>query len=130
MINEEFKTSAINFGFDEKWIVEILEKYGSEVVAIIVEAARNGFSIALIQEIINKLGPLFLELIVDFTNKKNMTGEIIPGPVVEGKDAFIDLIVEKYLPTIIQNYLPMLFEKYGSQIITYFINMLMDKLKK
>jgi len=138
MLHEELKSSAVGFGFDAGWISELLEKWGQDVLAIVIEAARNGLSVVLIVEIMNKLGPAILELIVELLNRNKMTGfgvtsegELIPGPVIEGIDGpFIDMIIEKYLPVIIEKYLPLIFEKYGTQLIQFIIEMFLKNLQK
>ncbi len=118
MSKDELKTSATNFGFDPTWI----EKTDEKTLIVAIEAARQGLSVNLITEILQKFGPNLLDFIVALLNrismKKNMTGEIIPGPVIEGTDtSFIDVIIEKYLPIIIEQFLPMILEKFGPQLI-------------
>jgi hypothetical protein len=135
---EQLKLSATNFGFDAGWVADVLEKYGPEVLAWAIELARNGLSVTFIVEVVQQFGPVLLQLLVDWLNKKNMAkaafaaeGVVVNGDVIEGVDAsFIDLIVEKYLPLIIQKYLPMIMEKYGPQLIQMLVDMFLKSLQK
>jgi hypothetical protein len=129
------KLSAVNLGFDPAWIQQIIGQYGEDVLAIVIEAARNGLSIQLVVEIFTKFGPAILQLLVDFLNKKKMqtqfAGEIVDGPVNVAVDStLIDLLVEKYLPVIIQKYLPMIMEQYGAQLVQIFIDVLLKNFQK
>lgn len=137
----EMKSSAANFGFDAAWIADVLEKWGDDVLALVIEAARNGLSVAWIVEIVDKFGPTLLEFVVSLLNRWKMAaapmgfaaGEavVVPGPVVEGVNAaFIDMIVEKYLPLIIEKYLPIIMEKYGPQLIQFLVDMFLKNLNK
>ena len=142
MHKEELKEHAINLGFDNDFIIEILTKYGQEVLVLIIEAARNGFSIDFIKEMLMKLGPILLELIVDVTNRQKMegfaadpmgfsAGVVVDGPIVEGVEGpFIDILVEKYLPKILQKYLPLILEKYGEQLIQMILELFLKNLQK
>lgn len=140
-MNHELKISADNFGFDAGWIADVLEKWGDETLALIIEAARSGLSIAWIVEVVNLFGPVLLEFVVELLNKWKMAaapmgfavGEsvVTPGPVVEGvNSAFIDLIIEKYLPVIIEKYLPIILEKYGPQLIQFLVELFLKSLNK
>src|SRR5581483_1438427 len=101
-MSEELKMSATNLGFDASWIAELVERFGQDVLTLVVEAARQGLSISLVIEIIQKFGPALLDFVVELLNKKSMlglTGDVVEGPTVEGvNSAFIDVIIEKWLP--------------------------------
>jgi hypothetical protein len=133
MSEENLKASAASFGFDPTWIEEVLNKWGPEVLATIVELARNGFSVTTIVEVLAKFGPLILEFLVNLLNRKKsmgLAGDVIPGEIVEGVDsAFIDIIVQKYLPMIIEKYLPMIMENYGPKIIQFIVDTILKNLQ-
>jgi hypothetical protein len=140
---DNLKVAAGNFGFDAGWIADVLEQFGPEVLSWAIELARNGFSVGFIVEILQTVGPWLLEMLAEWTNRRNMAalaakgfagpadGVVVPGPVVEGVDAsFIDMIVEKYLPLIVEKYLPLIMEKYGPQLIQMLIEMFLKGLQK
>ena len=136
-MQEQLKQSAINFGFDANWVASVPQKHNPEVLALAVEAARSGISVDVIMELIDKLGPIILQFIVEWINKKKMSAssasgaDIVTGDVIEGVDSqFIDVIVEKYLPIIIQKYLPMIMEKWGPQLIQFVLDLFMKNLTK
>ncbi len=133
MSHEELKESAVGFGFDVTWVADIVEQWGADVLPLVVEAARHGLSITLVVELLQKFGPSLLDFVVGLLNKKAFmaTGEVVPGPVVEGFDAgFLDLIIEKYLPVIIDKYAPVILDKFGPQLIQAVIDMFFKNLKK
>jgi len=142
MHREELKEHAINLGFDSDFVMDILTKYGQEVLILVIEAARNGFSVDFVKEIMGKLGPILLELIVEVINRQKMegfaanptgfsAGAVIDGSIIEGIEGpFIDILVEKYLPQIIQKYLPLILEKYGDKLIQMLIELFLKNLQK
>lgn len=128
---EELRLSAVNFGFDGGWIADIMQQWGDEVLALAIEATRNGLSVGLVVEILSKFGPSVLDFFVNLLGKKKMmaAGDVIPGPIIEGMDsAFVDLIVEKYLPQILEKFLPLILEKFGPQLMQLLAEMLLKNL--
>lgn len=126
---QELKASAESYGFDAGW----LEQWPFEVLALLVEAARHGLSVELVVEIVEKLGPPLLELIIDMLNKQAMT-TLEEDDGTYGLDfknnPLLDVIVEKYLPIILEKYLPLIVEKYGKQIVELFIEIVLKNLQK
>ena len=60
-----------------------------------------------------------------------VTDDIPPNGIIQGIDtAFIDVLVEKWLPIIAQKYLPIIADKYGPQIIQFVIDFLLKSLTK
>lgn len=133
-----FKTSALNFGFEEGFIEKLSVEHGEDKVALAVEAARLGLSPTVIVEIIKAVGPSILELIVYLLNRRNMEANeqfgLAPA-IVNSFDnnfdgPFIDGIIEKYLPIIMKKYLPLIIEKYADQIIKIFVDLFLKNLEK
>jgi hypothetical protein len=129
---ETLKESAANFGFDGGTVADILEKHGSDVLALMIEAARNGFNAAWILDTFNKLGPAVLQFLTDLFNK-NMSvapmgmAAVGDSGIVVGEGTVIDANVGKLfdgqlLEQIIQKMLPQLIEKYGPQLIQMLID--------
>ena len=131
---EQLKASAVGFGFDPEWVAQILEQWGPDVLAVVVEAARQGLSVTTVVDILTKLGPKLLDLLISVLNKMKMmgvAGDVVGGDVVQGVDsAVVDVLVEKWLPVIIQKYLPMIIDKYGPQLIQFVIDFLLKSLNK
>jgi hypothetical protein len=117
---EELKLSAVNFGFDAQWITEITAKFGGDVLSLVVEAVRGGFSIQLVIDVITKFGPAVLEFLVNLLNNRKMN---VAGTEMSAVDfsAIIDLIVQKYLPVIL--------DKYGPQITKVLTSLILDFIK-
>jgi hypothetical protein len=106
------KASAVQVGFDPSWVADLLQTYGPDVLAIAVDAVRNGLSVSLVVEILQKFGPGLLQFVVNWLQGKNMkmAGEsvVVPsgGPLVPGIDtSVIDVIIQQYLPIIMQQLL-------------------------
>lgn len=131
---ETLKESAANFGFDGNTVADILDKHGSDVLALMVEAARNGFNAAWILDTFNRLGPAVLQFLTDLFNK-NMSvapqgfGMAAAGDnnVVVGEGMVIDANLGKLfdgqlLEQILQKMLPQLIEKYGPQLIQMLVD--------
>lgn len=133
---EEMKLSATNFGFDGEWIADVVEKYGDDAVAVIVEAARSGLSVKFVIELIDRFGTQVLELLVNVLNQFKMTqmaatGVVVEGPIVEGvNSALTDVLIKDYLPMIIEKLLPQIMEKYGPQLIQLVVDWLLKSLQK
>jgi hypothetical protein len=107
---DALKASAAEFGFDPGWIADILQKYGPDVLALAVEAVRNGLSVSLVIEIVQKFGPGLLQFIVNWLQSKSFkklgasgSSVVVNGPVIPGVDtSLIDIIIQQYLPVIMQ----------------------------
>lgn len=138
---EELKLAASNFGLDLGWIADILSRFGGKALAIVVEALRGGFTKELVVELLEKLGPEALELLVEWLSQYRMMkpqnlalqGEVTTGvvtgeevPVIQG--AILQILVEKYLPQIIEKLGPMIIEKYLPQLLEKFGPQLIQKL--
>jgi len=134
MANEELKTSAVGFGFSDEWVAKVVEEWGDDVLTSVVEMARHGLSVEVITQLLEKFGPRLLDLLVSLLNRLRMvgvSGDVIPGQVVEGVDAaIIDVVVQNWLPIIIQKYLPMIIDKYGEQLIKFVIDFVIKSLNK
>lgn len=123
---EDLKASALGFGLDMAWIGEIIEKYGDDVLGLIVEALRTGFSRELVTEIITKFGPLILEFLVNLTNKQKM--KAISGDVIVGEE--VGILDISIIEMLIQKYLPLIIEKYGDHIVQFILTWVVNNLLK
>src|SRR4051812_19468507 len=101
---ESLKVAAANFGLDPTWILKILAEFGSEALPIIVEAMRNGFSKETVIELIEKLGPQVLQLVVNVINQWHMMNpagtmlsKLSHEDILVIKDSIRQVIIDKWL---------------------------------
>ena len=132
------KVAAQNFGFENYMISGILDKFGPEVLSLLVEAARSGFSVTWIVDTLNRFGPNVLQFFMDLWGKNVAiaaqnapagmaatevhTGVILTGEVVEGMDT-------NMITTMLEKLLPMIVEKYGPQLIQMVMDLIMNAIK-
>jgi hypothetical protein len=144
-MSEELKLAASNFGFDSGWVADILTQWGPEVLAVCVEAARNGLSVTLITEIVTKFGPALLQLIVGMWQHQNMAAApchkgadcckhkaALAGdlPVLVGADAsLITVLVQQWLPVILQKFGPVIMQALIAAVQSFLQNNQTDVLK-
>ena len=57
-------------GFNPSWIAQVLEQYGPDILALSIEAVKNGLSVQLVLEILATFGPPLLHLLIDWLKKK------------------------------------------------------------
>jgi len=136
---DSVKVAAQSFGFEESMISGILERFGPEVLSLLVEAARSGFSVTWIVDTLNRFGPNVLQFFMDLWSKnvgiaaQNApvgvagsevvhTGVILTGEVVEGMDT-------NMITTMLEKLLPMIVEKYGPQLIQLVMDLIMNAIK-
>lgn len=137
-MTEELKASAVGFGFDISWIGDLIGKWGNDVLGLVVEAVRSGFNRELVVDILEKFGPLVLELLVNMFNKKkmHMTAAAAGGPVVVADEisvfdaSIIETLVQRYLPQLIERYLPMLLEQYGDRIVQWVVDWILNNMRR
>lgn len=144
-MSEEIKLNAVDMGFDATWIADILQNYGADALNIAMEAARQGLSVSLIVEALQKFGPPLLAFIVDLLNHQTMSmamaAPVVVEPFVPGpsdpvsvvptpttiNSNVVNVIIDKYLPVLIEQYLPQLVEKFGPQLLQVLITLLAKK---
>jgi hypothetical protein len=130
------KESATNFGFDGGVIADILNKFGPDVLTLMVEAARNGFNVEWVVSTLNRFGPNVFQFFVDLWGK-NMAvapvamsiGELAVGEVQQGvvlNAEVIQTMDANFMTTLMDKYLPEMMDKFGPQ----FIDLLMDAIVK
>lgn len=115
---EIMKASATEFGFDPTWILQIIGEFGPDVVAIVVEAMRQGLSKDLVVEIITKLGPMILQIMIAVMNSKKMS--FTPGDPQQAN--ILAILIQQFLPTIVEVYLPELWQRNKEHIIQMLVD--------
>ena len=129
---EALKAQVVGFGFDPSYIADLIQKFGPDLLGIVVEAVRQGLSVATIKDIVEKFGPDVLNLLLGVLNNKSAKafagdqGVVIPGGVVVADQAggLIDIILQNFLPQVLQKLLPVLvqqlpqlLQQYGPQLL-------------
>lgn len=148
MANEDAKfnvnamtAEAVTYGLNLVEVADLLAKWGPSVLQLVISGLRNGLSLALVREILETLGPLFLRLAVEqadfFTTKRlkavvatpAAASTVIVGEQVdsfEKSSAVLDLFL-KLMPALLKM-LPEIMNKYGDQIIAWVIQAITDAL--
>src|SRR4051812_16598945 len=65
---EALKTQAVGFGFDPAWIADIVEKFGPDLLGVVVEAIRQGLSMGTVTDLPQKSAPAVLRLLISTLN--------------------------------------------------------------
>lgn len=132
---EELKVSAQALGLDEAGVADILEKWGSDVLAVCVEAARSGFSPVWVMNTLTRFGPTVLEFFTDLWNHNGMVAaaSVEQGVVLgdlkvtpENLEMFDGALIQK----LAEKFLPMLMDKYGERILELIVEAILNSLKK
>ena len=131
----DMKMSAVELGFAPDWVADFLEKYGDDLLGVVIEAVRNGVSVATVMEVVEKFGPVVLQFLTDLLNRFRIFGvadsQVVDGPVVEGVNAaLVETVLERFLPLILERYLPVLLEKYGDKIVQFIADAILRTLNK
>jgi len=122
--HEELKASCASFGFDVTWITDLVAKYGSDVLALVVEGVRGGFSKEFVTDVLDKFGPVVLELLVGLMNKRNMNRGVAGDVVVADQVGEIDASL---LQVLLEKYLPMIIDKYGDKLVAMIVDFLIAR---
>jgi hypothetical protein len=126
---ETLKASAMGFGFDFDWVSGLISKWGDNILSVVVEAVRGGFTKDVVVNIVEKVGPFALELLVNLMNKmKFHHAAAAPGELVVGEE--VRLFDASIIETLVQRYLPVLVEKYGDQIVKFVVDWLLKAIAK
>lgn len=143
---QALSTEVTQAGMAPAEVGELLSRYGPEVLSVIVQALKNGFSMPFILELIRLFGPIALDFAISlFTAKKSLSAQS------ETKDPFGDLNkilqndpeVAKVLETselqaltpqlvsvLVEKLLPYLVKKYGPQLLAAIIQAIEDWTKE
>lgn len=125
---EMAKTDMVTAGFDPSYIADLIAQYGDDVVNLVVEALRNGFSKNFIIDTLMKFGPMVLQFLLSWFTKKQEASKSMGMAA----DAVVDAKVldASLIETFLERLLPKLLDKYGEQLIDAFIGMLVRYLSK
>jgi len=69
----KLENDAVTMGMSAPEVGEIVSKYGPDVLSVMVEALKGGFSVGFVLELFRLFGPIFLDFAISlFTEKKKM----------------------------------------------------------
>lgn len=130
---EMLKVSAVELGFTSDYVADLLERWGSDVLATAVELARNGLSTEFVIETLKKFGPFFLELFADLLNRKKSVGlseEVTPCVMKSMDEVMFGLMVEKAVPKLAGTFLPDLWKSLQPILLELLTKLLLQNMKK
>lgn len=114
----QLKADAVQMGMAPNDVAEIISKYGPDVMSVIVESLKSGFSVAFVLELFRLFGPIFLDFAISlFTEKKKMgmtendeereLENLLKGSPVQGlPEELVKVLFTKLLPYVIKKYGP------------------------
>lgn len=70
---ENLKNIAVAAGFTQDFIAEVLEKLGPDALQLLVDGVKNGFSVDFVTQALKKLGPTVLQLILELVTHLTST---------------------------------------------------------
>src|SRR4051812_35196032 len=89
------KTDMVAAGFDPSYIGDLIAQYGNDVVGIVADALRSGFSKQWIVDMLLKFGPVILRFLLDWftkTQNKSLALGVVDGLEDQAKVAEAGLI--------------------------------------
>lgn len=129
---------AQQLGMSPESVAEVLSKYGPEMLSVVVEGLKNGFTLSFCMELLKLFGPVVLDTLVSIFNKtKTMVGAQSLSASAATESAVADILskskVESIPPAILnillEKLLPWALEKYGQQIISAIIETVLSSIK-
>lgn len=143
----DVQASLLGFGFGLDEIKEVINRYGTAVVGLLLEGLRAGFTKDWILGLLDKVGKAGLEFIIDLVNQNSLfaaaaaangcqKAHAIPavtgvpaeqfGGILDG--ALVQLLIDKYLPELVEKYAPQLLEKLAPKLIEFLVSALQQWL--
>jgi hypothetical protein len=131
-------TDAQQFGMSPENVAEILNKYGPDMLSVVVSGLKNGFSVSFCMELLKLFGPVVLDALTAIYNKtKTLVGAQSLSATAATETAVADILakgkVESIPPAILnilmEKLLPWALEKYGQQIISAIIETVLTSIK-
>mgnify|MGYP007071399968 CR=1 FL=1 len=116
------ENDAVQLGMSAPEVGEIIGKYGPDLLSVMVEALKGGFSVSFVLELFRLFGPIFLDFAISlFTEKKKMgmtendeeseLETLLKGSKIEGlPEELVKVLFTKLLPYVIRKYGPDMLE--------------------
>ena len=114
----QLKADAIQLGMAPTDVADIITKYGPDVMSVIVEALKSGFSVSFVLELFRLFGPIFLDFVISLFSEKKKLGmaesdeeaeleNLLKGSPVQGlSEELVKVLFTKLLPYVIKKYGP------------------------
>ena len=118
----QLQTDAVQMGMAPSDVAEIVSKYGPDVMSVIVEALKGGFSVPFVLELFRLFGPIFLDFAISLFSEKKKMGmaendeeaeleKLLRGSPVQG-------LPEELVKVLFTKLLPYVIKKYGPDMLT------------
>ncbi len=117
---------VVGAGFDPNSIADLIAQFGDDVVQLVSDAIRSGFSRQFVLDTLLKFGPWLLKFLLDMFSKKQEAA-VKMGVAA---DTLSNAVVEANLiETFLERMLPKILEKYGERLIDSFIELIMSYIE-
>ena len=143
---QALSTEVQQMGMAPTEVADLLSRYGPEVLSVVVQALKNGFSMPFVLELLRLFGPLALDFAISlFTAKKSFSaqseandpfGELNKilqndpevNKVLEGSQ--LGALTPQLVSVLVEKLLPYLVKKYGPQLLAAIIQAIEDWTKE
>jgi len=143
---QALSTEVQQMGMAPAEVADLLSRYGPEVLSVVVQALKNGFSMPFVLELLRLFGPIALDFTISlFTAKKSFSaqseekdpfGELNKilqndpevNKVLEGSQ--IGALTPQLVSVLVEKLLPYLVKKYGPQLLAAIIQAIEDWTKE
>lgn len=116
---EEAKVGITSFGVDSNWVLDVISKWGEDVLVFVEQAFKSGFSKEWILEVLLKFGPaMFKWLIGLFSSNKGIGGQMTEEMI---DMSLIETLIAKYLPIFVEKYVPILAKMLSDYIVNHLL---------
>lgn len=123
---KQLENDAVSMGMSPPEVGEVVSKYGPDVLSVIVEALKGGFSLSFVLELFRLFGPIFLDFAIGFFVEKKKMGmteadeehelnELLKGSPVQG-------LPQELVKALFTKLLPYVLKKHGPDMLTAIID--------
>lgn len=115
---DQMKTDAISMGMAPTDVAEVISKYGPDVMSVVVEGLKSGFSAPFVLELFRLFGPIFFDFAISLFAEKKKLGlaegneeaeleKLLKGSPVQGlPEELVKALFTKLMPYVIKKYGP------------------------
>ncbi len=150
---EQVQAQAFEMGMAPSELGDLLNQYGPQVVSVVGQALKNGFSLPFVLELVRLFGPVSLDFIISlFKAKKEVSAQgmsdvdpfVQLNDLVKNDASFETLLSDdtdlkealgavniqgltpKLVSVLVEKLLPFLVQKYGPQLLAAVIKGIED----
>ena len=130
---QALSTEVQQMGMAPAEVADILSRYGPEILSVVVQALKNGFSMPFVLELLRLFGPIALDFTISlFTAKKSLSAQsetkdpfselnkiLQNDPEVSKvlEDSQIGALTPQLVSVLVEKLLPYLVKKYGPKLL-------------